>query len=51
MAETLEQIVKRKQEANMSAIEVHRWLKENNMGIPWIIVRRIYMKVRRDKNV
>ena len=43
MAETLQQIIKRLKGQGMTAIEVQKYLRDNNYAIPWIETRKLYL--------
>ncbi|GAH87207.1 unnamed protein product [marine sediment metagenome] len=45
MPEELKDIVKRLKGEGKSAIEVQKWLRDNNYGIPWVETSKIYMSV------
>jgi len=44
MPEELEAIIARLKREGYTAIDVHKYLRENNMGVPFILVRKIYLK-------
>lgn len=41
---TIEQIIKTQKDAGKSAIEVHKILRESNMPVPWVEVKKIFLK-------
>ncbi len=41
---TIEQIIKTQKAAGKTAIEVLKVLRESNMPVPWVEVRKIYLK-------
>lgn len=45
MAETETDIIKRMKGEGKTAIQIHQWLRENNMPLPWVEVKHIFLSV------
>lgn len=44
MPEELEDIIARLKREGYSAIDVHKWLRVNKAAVPFVLVRKIYLK-------
>jgi len=42
MPEDLIDIVRRKKAEGLTAIQVQKWLRDNNYGIPWVETQKLY---------
>ena len=45
MPEDLKDIIRRLKADRKTAIEVQKWLRDNNYAIPWVETKRIYIQV------
>jgi len=45
MPETLEDIIRRKIREGLSAIQIQKWLRDNNMPVPWLEVKKIFSSI------
>jgi len=39
---TLEEIIKDKKNSGKTAIEIQKWLRDNNYGVSWLETKMIY---------
>lgn len=44
MPEELIDIIRRKKAEGLSAIMVHKWLRDNGYAIPWVETSKLYVK-------
>lgn len=45
MPQTLKDIIKSQKAQGKTAIEIHKWLRDNNMSIPWMETQKIFNQV------
>ncbi len=44
MPEELEAIITRLKRQGYTAIDIHKWLRDNKAPVPFVLVRKIYLK-------
>ena len=44
---TLEEIIEQQRKQGKTIIQVHKYLRDNNMSVPFVIVRKLYRKEKK----